>query len=351
MSEEKKMILNMLKEGKISEDEALKLLEAIKDSDEPKGEKRFDEESFERKMEGFANKFTSGVESIVKKTGQALSNIRLGYDFDVDFGNGKSYNLSKLKSETTRDFDHKIDSNSYSFNIINRNGDTVLRTNHEDKIHVHVDIRYDDKYIDDDFTFVDFRVDDHEIVLETVKNKYKKQPYNANLTISIPQDMNLSELTIQNVNGDSSIIGIQSDRLIVEDVNGDVGIKYIKADLIDLSNVNGDIKIEDSSSSTSKLNTVNGDIDLLSNNEKINLVEADTVNGSIKVRLPEKKAIQLNCSSLIDNFKSTKLPDNFTVVKRKTRSLKATTHDYRIDSDDRMDLELSTVNGKISFKF
>lgn len=351
MSEEKKMILNMLKEGKITEDEALKLLEAIKESDGPRVESGFDEESFERKMEGFANKFASGVESLVKKTGQALSNIKLGYDFDVDFGNGKSYNLSKLKAETTKDFDLQIASGPYSLNIINRNGDTIIKSNHEDKLYVHADIKYDDKYIDEDFNFVDFRVNDHEIILETVKNKYKKQPYNANLTISIPQEMILSEITIQNVNGDADILGIKAERLIVEEVNGDIDIKYLNSNLIDLSNVNGDIKIEDSSSSTSKLNTVNGDIDLLSDNEKLNLVEADTVNGSIKVRLPEKRAIQLNCSSLIDNFKSTKLPDNFTVVKRKTRSLKAMTHDYRIDSDDRMDLELSTVNGKISFKY
>ena len=351
MSEEKKMILNMLKEGKITEEEALKLLEAIKEPSDTDHEASFDEESFERKMEGFANKFASGVESIVKKTGQALSNIKLGYDFDVDFGNGKSYNLSKLKAETTRDFDHRIASGAYSLNIINRNGDTIIRSNHEDKLYVHADIKYDDKYIDEDFNFVDFRVNDHEIILESVKNKYKKQPYNVNLTISIPQDMDLSELTIQNVNGDTNILGIKSNRLIVEEVNGDIGVKFFEADLVDLSNVNGEIKLEDCSSSTSKFNTVNGNINLLANNDKLRLVEADTVNGDIKLRLPEGRPIQINCSSLLDNFKNTKLPEAFTVVKRKTRSLKAMTHDYRVDSDDRVDLELSTVNGKISFKY
>ena len=63
MTEEKQLILNMLKEGKITVEEASDLLGAI-------GDKKIKENDF-------AGKITSTVDSIIKKATEAISAIDL----------------------------------------------------------------------------------------------------------------------------------------------------------------------------------------------------------------------------------------------------------------------------------
>ena len=109
MSEEKKLILTMLKEDKISEEEALRLLEAIGQNEKEETEKtNFSkkEESFENSVNSFVSKIITGVETAINKAGDAINNM----DFDISNINisGSKFNANTTKTYKIENIEEPI---------------------------------------------------------------------------------------------------------------------------------------------------------------------------------------------------------------------------------------------------
>lgn len=75
MSKEKLLVLQMLKEGKISEEEALKLLEAMGEDKNTK--KNIGENKFKFLEDDFVSKITDSIASIGRRTQEAIQKINI----------------------------------------------------------------------------------------------------------------------------------------------------------------------------------------------------------------------------------------------------------------------------------
>ncbi len=111
MTEEKQLILNMLKEGKITVEEASDLLGAI-------GDKKTRETDF-------AGKVTSAVDSILKKATEAIGAIDLDQAFDI--------NNFNLKGEVNTHKDIRVDDEIDEINIDLVNGEIYLEKDETDR--------------------------------------------------------------------------------------------------------------------------------------------------------------------------------------------------------------------------
>ncbi|MFM1583347.1 SHOCT-like domain-containing protein, partial [Helcococcus ovis] len=91
MSEEKKLILKMLKENKISEDEALKLLDAI--GSNKNTEKNKKEDNTEFSTGNFVSKIINGVEKAINIASKKIENM----DFELINFSSQNFNAKTVK--------------------------------------------------------------------------------------------------------------------------------------------------------------------------------------------------------------------------------------------------------------
>lgn len=102
MSKEKLLVLQMLKEGKISEEEALKLLEAMGEDKNTK--KNIGENKFKFLEDDFVSKITDSIASIGRRTQEAIQKINIEETIS-DIGS----TFSKFKGKTEQVFDYDLE--------------------------------------------------------------------------------------------------------------------------------------------------------------------------------------------------------------------------------------------------
>lgn len=374
MTEEKKLILKMLKEGKITEDEAIKLLDAVGKSDDKVGFSRqgndFDEHKFEEKVENLTQSLMSSVDKAMKKVGESLSKIEVGYDFDFDLGNGFQYNVNNFKSSGEKTIEIELpDAEGLNISVYNNNGYTEISGYDGDKIKIEAQYKYDDRYVEPDYKFVDWVVEDNSVKIEGAKANSKKQPFVVNLEIELPNRL-YQLILADSVNGSVELDGLEAKDIKVTSNNGRLEVAKCKADTIDLSSTNGKIFAENNSGETLLLNTVNGKVELELNSCKsidatsVNgpvycygislgnkLLNLDTVNSKVEIEIEDlDRPMSLQASAVTRLLSKMSLPRQFTEVNSKAGKLQATTFDYSEDSDIKLDINISVVNGKINIK-
>ena len=287
MSEEKIMILKMLKDGKISEEEALKLLDAI---GEKKGEKAYkpNKKRNEIHFEGdydvfdasdkFASKISNFVNKIVSKSletaekGMRDGHIYASYSFDDRFKNKK---FATLKLD--------VDKNKkYDLIINNTNEKVEILPSSSDQIEVYGKIYYTNKKdIPENYEFINCFIDDKEILIEPNYSELTKKDFAVSLKVLVPaQDF-------ATVKASTSNDKIKLDSIICDELYLTTSNDYIKIEdsiigKSELKTTNDSVKIKDSKFSDLLINTTNAEI-TLNNTPFVNL-EAHTTNAYVDVK-------------------------------------------------------------------
>lgn len=362
MSEEKKLILNMLKEGKISDEEALRLLEAIGEKEKPSNAKfdfKSEEKKFEKKASQFMNNFTTGVENFLGKIQEGISNIDINLE-------GVNFSSDKYSQKTEKKFTLSDVSYDTQIEISNINGKIEAETWDEEYGELVASISYDDKKISGDYEFIKeirednkikFIVNSNEgnngskyfdvkfvlylpkgkvesILLESVNGKVTTKDLVANTleqrTVNgkiISVNNNVSNVHLETVNGKVEVDGGTSNNLIVDVVNGKISITELNAVKSDINNTNGSIYIDE----------------VLSNSREINV---DSSNGGIYfIDLNYTKPIKIESTGR----NLTDLSENFTNLEKKDQTLSAYTHSYSEELEDKLFIKTNTVFGKVKF--
>lgn len=401
MSEEKRLILKMLKEDKITEDEALKLLEAIgdkeanfKEESAKKAEERqanfnFDSEKFEKRVEGFAERLVSGVDKIVRKAGEALQGIELGYDFDMSYEGEEMLSFSKLKSQTDRTFVIDLDQEKqYKLEVENRNGKIEIAKWDMPQIQVNAQIKFNSKYMDEDYEFVKYNLADDRVKIYADTASTGKQSFVADLLIYLPErefekltvgstngkvgldDANIKEVEIETVNGSISAYKLLSNNLFLNTVNGSIILEEAKSNKSNVETVNGKIQMLDSQAKEIKASTVNGKLELEGINaevldlstvsgkiyiegdfEETKKINASTVNGKIEACLNDKEIparIVLNGQSRI--LDRVDLGESFKLLERDKKQMTFITRSYQLDKEGQLEISFETVNGRFEIE-
>lgn len=354
MNEEKKMILDMLKEGKITVDQASDLLDAI-----GKDKARNNEESF-------VDKLSTSFEKIMKKTSEKLSNIDL--DLDLQDLNIPS-NFHKLNASLKED-QTNIDDDINKIKVDLINGGFKIERSQENSIIVDQKVYFKDKE-DTEKDYLKIDVVEDELVI-SVNEAYKdldarpevklylgKNIYD-NLDIDILNgdieicDVDFKENKIYTTNAKTRIINSAGDIEInntngkidlnntngktrVKNVNGSVYLTNMSADDAEIEAVNGSIRIDGLNVDKLKLKTNLGSVRLYKIKEAKN-VEIDTLYGSVTV---DTEGFDKDIKALLD-ASSYNISEKFKNKLEKSSGYEVSTNPEKTD----LDLKVKTVFGK-----
>jgi len=318
--EEILMILKMVQDGKISNEDAAKLIDAIeaKGGESKKNEHSYKytqyntrekktgkKKSFDEKMEEMAEGLENMVSDIVGSTKEAFSNFS-----DIDPGNW-------FNTAEKRHYSYSASENM-KLEIMGKNGSVRLLPG-EDKINVVYSI-YTKQDVEEVMKLVDVRSSDGELFIDAsgvdggismeiripaVHYKYLKAATRNGSLRCCPVDADEVELKTKNgslklegvkspvikantKNGSITCKGCKADKAGVETSNGSIIVQESEFTLLDCNTTNGSIRCNDSKSDSIEANTSNAsismeDFDLVGTKGIMNL---KTSNGNIKIRIP-----------------------------------------------------------------
>lgn len=286
MNDEKIIILNMVEQGKISADEALKLLEAINLK--------------EKNLNGFSVDNMDVNLNLKKSINTVFKNI----GFDNDTVNNSRY-LMRNESITIELKDEERP--SLHFNSIN--DDIKVDTWDNNYIDINIRIKYrEDLYREDD-NFFNLIQDDERIIFYPNFNnaisiyldlfipdrEYKDLVFtSANGSIDI-QKVLCDNLKCVSLNEGIEIFNIQSEKILLNGENAVIKCDGILSNSLTIKNSNGNISLDNGNVSKAYLSTENGNI--FGTNLDSNNINAYTTNGSIDMREISPATINLTSSN------------------------------------------------------
>lgn len=295
--EERMLILKMLQEGKITAEEAHKLLEAIDKSnagfeaESRKNEARFEEKV--QKLQEKANKVAEKVSSTLNSSAEKITSNteKFGDDFSkrmetfgndiaesavkftdklvnylgnfIDVGYDKYQYKKNYAYELADNAEIKVDTCNFAV-MVNPTAESMLSVN----LYVNTSIP-------------NLVVDEYFIVTQTengvsVKTQFPSRTW-GKIEINIPK--HLSHLDIITTNGKCELVDITADSIESNTSNGKICLYNCQSKTIQAVTSNGKILASETTSAFADFSTSNGKIEI--EHCKFNKLDAKTSNGSI----------------------------------------------------------------------
>lgn len=257
--EERMRILNLIKEGKISAEEGLKLLDAIEQKSEEKKHKEFVFHMPHFPKDAFAGfgKFPEMVTKIVNDTCSAA----------VDKVMGESGEISERRFPAK---EHVV--------IRAVSGDIDIEGVQSNEI-----------VLDACCGLQKIEAKDNELLLSMISNDIDlKVPTKTNISISsVSGDINCKEITgnleIQTVSGDLELEKI-TGKVEIKSASGDIEAKEFSG-AIDIKTASGDIEVKFSELEDSAIETKSGDISIVLPKKIDAVVEMFSEEGEVKISI------------------------------------------------------------------
>ena len=329
MKEEKIMILSMLKEGKITTEEALNLIEALENENVNKTNKgKNQKEDFKEEK---TSKFEfNNLEDIGSDISNALSSMFSGLK---DIGNSiglKGYET--LTSHIDKDISN-IENPILDLKAIN--GNITVRPWTSPNIVIKVTCQYKNGLFNKDDKFYNFEIENNKVIFYPTHTN----GVNIKLDVSIP-NKKYEEIILNSTNGKIDIDDLELNTLKCITSNASIDVKDINSIEMELSTKNGRIDIKDSYSKK---------IDAITSNAGISIEEIDcsyinllTANGKIYVKDIEATSINSSTSNSSIEVRDIKSES----VDLSTSNGKITFEDF--DLKEIKDIKLITSNGSIN---
>ncbi|WP_332695382.1 DUF4097 domain-containing protein [Halalkalibacter lacteus] len=282
--EERKMILKMIEDGKITAEEGIKLLEAMEKTEpaqthkvvtpvsEVSTEVKWDEgdryrERARQTASSTTNLFTSFIESTIQKI----------KDVDLDFNFGSAVEIDHI-------FQHR-DVSPTSLDISLENGSITFKPWDESDVRVECKAKvYRVKNSEEARRIFlhesTFRVDERKMLFHTKTKSIKVQT-----TVYVPR-VTFTHIKLYTFNGQISGDTLDVDTLDVNAMNGALSFSSVKAKKVMAETVNGAIEYKKANIDVFDAKTINGGITLTG---IVQDFDAETVNGSITYDLDELK--------------------------------------------------------------
>nr|WP_295971573.1 DUF4097 domain-containing protein [uncultured Bacillus sp.] len=322
MNEQRKRILKMVEEGKLTVDEALVLLAELDKSTDAMEAKQdhlikelstfvqFDEKLKEdHKEQGSHFKNHSTKDKIFDFVDMALKKIK---DFDLDLNFGKSIEISHIFQQTDP-YIKQIDVDVANGNI------SIVPWNQKD-VRVECQARV-------------YRVESQEqarmnflkdiifaIEGDCLRFSTGQKWMKLNAVIYIPQadyekinirmfngsidsrQLNVTKFKVKTANGKIKMEEIKSQIVEAETANGAITFNNCDIEDIDAETINGAVKINGDFRKV-ELQSFNGDVECKVFGSKCEMIDAKTTTGGIHLTLPESAAVNGELKSNLGNFK------------------------------------------------
>lgn len=319
----------MLEEGKITSEEAVKLLEALEDKEDSDDKENDYSKSDEYKSE--EKNIFDNLEDIGSDIGNALFDIFDGLkDFSTSFGFKNNYDTTSTELE--------MDLNSMenpSLDLRAINGDINLIPTDESVLLIKVICQYKKGLLIANEPYFDFTNADDKITFNP--------KYNSNISITldvlIPEKF-YSQIKLNTTNGKIYMKKLSSRSIKCETSNSYIELEGGNIDLIDLTSKNGKIMIKDINSKKIQTYTTNASIEIKDTNSET--IDAKTGNGNILFNNIKSADISCKTSSSLIELNSI----DSKSISLVTSSGKIILSD--IDTANTNNINLITSNGSIT---
>ena len=317
MKEERKRILSMVQEGKLTVDEALILIEELEKSSkvmEEKHEKLVKDLStyvqFEegKKEKNTHDQFQSTKDRIFDFVDTAVKKLK---DLDLDLHFGKHLDLSHIFQQT--------DANVKQMDIDIANGNVTVipwdqkdirvectaqvyrfDTMEEAKSHFLKEVSFE---VEGDI--LRFSTRQKWIKLETVIYVPDKEYDKADIRLFNGgiggANLNVKQFKMKTANGKIALDNMIGERVEVETANGAIRLNQCKIDEIDAETLNGAILV-DGDFRKAELQSFNGHIHCKLDGLRCERLEAKTTTGGIDLDVPEYMAVNGKLKSNLGSF-------------------------------------------------
>lgn len=346
MKEERMMILTMLEEGKISSEEASKLLEALEESEEIcfENETNFTEDEKTAKIDKSIEKTKEKVENIIKEQSKKVKNIgndignKISGVFNSNFDKSSSKNFFGIyeivNTTLEKDISH-IEEPIIDLKSIN--GNIFLNPWDKDSILINVSCQFKKGTMSENDIYYDFVEEGNKISFSPI--------YTSNigmkLDVYVP-NKKYKEIILNTSNGKINAEGLSLDKIVCNTTNASILIKDINAPEVKLVTKNGKINMESINANSIEANSTNSNIML----RKVNSsnISVSTKNGRI--------SIDEISSDTIEGVTSN---SNIDIVNSIGKSIKLSTSNGKIICQDVYSsqlekIELETSNASIEIK-
>ncbi len=343
--EERLLILKMLEEGKITAEEAMKLLETFdkKNTSSKTYEKEKDTTAY--KLNQTINEFSKKAEKLADKLGpdfiSKVENVSSDFaEAAVKFADklvnylGTGINSIDKYNSITKDYSFPVNNEDLKLQIKTQNIKVYTKSTNLDEIKMQLKLNLYDETLDTD-KYINIESDEESLGFFT---DFPSKVW-GKLEVSIPN--NIKEISIETTNAKCGFNDIKSCKLECTASNGKIEVDGCKADLMNLKTNNAKIQIEDTIALEAIMETTNANIeienssfdDLKSNttNNGIYLMnfnsirdgesnyDLQTTNGKIRIALPKAEinetAYKINAKTSLGSIHIVQLDPSYNVDK------------------------------------
>lgn len=336
MRDEKLMILTMLEEGKITSQEAIKLLEALEETDYFMDYGTNEDEEKSINLEQAKENLIEELEKNIEDRKEKIENIgidignKLANAFNNLFGTGNLFNLSGnykvINTQLEKDISH-LDEASLVVKSIN--GKIDVKSWGEDKLLIKITYRYKNNSFTQDNSFYELYEEDNRIIFKPLYTNnvmmdlslYLPQKHYKEISLTTSngriqlENLKLNLLTCNTSNASISLEDIVGENVDISTKNGKINLRDISSPILKAVSTNASIKLEDIESRDLMVATKNGRITLShiagegitvkssngsieADNLKGKVINLDTSNGKIICRdLDDGRIRELNLST------------------------------------------------------
>lgn len=375
--EEKILILKMLEEGKITSEEALKLLDSLeKRHDEIKHEER---STSENKLNDAINKFSKKAEEFAERVGPdfitKIENVSMDFaDAAVNFADNmvnffsNGFSNTDIYKNVSKNFSFPINNpENLNIKIKTQNLAITVDTSDNSEVYINMKLNLLEETTDID-KYITATSEDNMIIINTdfpnkvwgkLEIKLPKNIENFEIETSnskcIIDDIKALSLCCNTSNGKIELSDSSFKKLQAATNNGKIILSHCQASCAFLDTSNSSIEIENSSFDKLNSGTTNGNI-YLSRFYSINLVEAiyelKTTNGKITIAFPKdnKSAYKINANTTLGNINISGLESSYVIDRNDAnmKSMASILSSSYHDADNKVSIEASTTNASIN---
>lgn len=287
--DERKMILEMLKEGQITSEEAIRLLDALGAQDKGKGKPGKHEKLFTFD----ADKAKEGWEEVEKTIGGFVSNLANTvtniFDEDLVFNFKSAFDSFTRRDERAMPAEGKVE-----LEVFNKNGRIEILPTEEDTLVFESKVFHKNLEVAEDTRFYDIIEENGRIVYRAHENEELKRKFYVEVKLFVPKE-SLSRLELNTTNAALSVEGLQADDIRLITKNGKITAKQMSGDRLRMESSNARLELADSQINQVDLKTSNGKVTL----EEIEAdsIVVNTSNARIETAKLHAESISLSTSN------------------------------------------------------
>jgi len=360
MSNKKDRIMDLMRRGIITEDEALELLESGKEAPEVEAKEEKKDNFTSQDKEGYTNHdidFPDALKTVIGQIADGAKDLFKGLskavDENIDFANG----FPKVKT-VSKTIEKDIEGDFNAVNIALSGGKVSVQPG--DNAHIKVDYKIYGAVENNDVDAYLEKKSKLEVIDDVLEITTEPGRIAAYVELYLPEK-SYQDIAVKLTHGDVKFSQTEAEKLSLSLVNGQIELKETLTPELFISNKNGDVRIEDGRADDLKLSLVNGNIRVTSafGRGDISLVNGDilltqdsnsprelnvkSVNGDIKLSVPEDLGLVGHVKTIFGGYKTRlKLDSPFEAGRNGAAIVR--------NSEQSLTFEIETKSGTIWLK-